>query len=199
MATAPQATEPLNYENAVVTFFKALFEFSFKEFITPKLISMLYGIALVGIGLAVLISVVGALSNDFVDASGKLVAIIVALGVGFLAVLYIRVILELMVVIFKIAEPVTDTALTLRRIEQLSVAGALVAAPGSVENRSADAKSGTSSDPASAFIAMGRDDSVPETAEDPAPDPVCSNCGTLVGPGERFCRSCGHGLTDPTG
>lgn len=130
MTTAPKATEPLAEENAFVRFVKALFEFSFKEFVTPKLISILYGITLVLIGLFVLIAIFNALDNDFADGSDKLVSVLVALGFGFLAVLYARVWMELIVVLFKIAEPVTDAARTLHRIEQLMAAGAVVTGAG---------------------------------------------------------------------
>lgn len=194
MATPPQATGPLSEENAFSRFFKALFEFSFKEFVTPKLISILYGISLTGIGLAVLVAVFNVLGDDFADGSDKLVSILVAFGVGFLGVLYARVILELIVVVFKIAEPVTDTARTLHRIEQMVAAGVPVSASGSGGNPATDSGSNAGGDPVTTFLTQDRADSGPGPTGDRSAEPICSNCAAQVGVGEKFCRSCGHGL-----
>jgi len=170
MAAAPQTTGQLAEENAFVRFFRALFEFSFNEeqFVTPRLIPILYGLALTGIGLGVLAKIFNVLNDDLADGSDKMFSILIVFALGLLGVLYVRVVFELIVVLFKIAEPVTDTARTLHRIEGLLTSGVPVSAPGS---GSADAVSS---------------------------DPICSNCGAQVGAEEKFCRSCGHGLGDRT-
>lgn len=79
----------------------ALFDFSFENFITSKLISLLYGLAMVvgalislGIGLS-------GFSDSFIKGIGT---IVVAVLFFFIYVMYSRVVLEIMVVIFRIAE-----------------------------------------------------------------------------------------------
>jgi len=88
-------------------FFESLFDFSFKDFITPRIVSILYGLSIAGVGLAVLVSII----NGFRWGAGAgLTALIVGAIMFFLGVIYVRVVLEVMVILFHIAGHVGDIA-----------------------------------------------------------------------------------------
>jgi len=82
-------------------FLSALFDFSFENFITSKLIGLLYGLALAGGAISALSFAISGFANSFLMGIGTLV-----LSVLFFAifVMYSRVILEILIVIFRIAE-----------------------------------------------------------------------------------------------
>ncbi len=80
-------------------FFGSLFDFSFSEFVTPKIISVLYIIGMVFAGIGALFMIVAGFTNGF--GSG-LVALLLSPVVFLLYVIMIRVYLELVVVLFKI-------------------------------------------------------------------------------------------------
>lgn len=86
-------------------FFGALFDLSFSEFITTRLIKILYVLLLVVIGIAYLVAIIGGFADSFLQ--GLLVIIIGA----FVAVIYVimaRVWMELIIVLFRIAENTTE-------------------------------------------------------------------------------------------
>lgn len=88
-----------------VGFFAALFDFSFSEFIIPRIASIAYIIALVGGGLWALRTVVVAFQGSFLDGVLFLVAAVVwflLYAIGF------RVILEAAVALTRIAQNTTD-------------------------------------------------------------------------------------------
>ena len=80
---------------------EALMNFSFEEMATPRMIKVLYAVHLL-LGLVV---AVGAILNGFrvSTADGLLMLILAAVGLGFW-VLYVRVVLEVLVTIFRLAE-----------------------------------------------------------------------------------------------
>ncbi len=83
-------------------FFGALFDLSFSSFITTKIIKVLYVLAIIIAGLAALAYVIVAFAAD--PALGLLTLDILA-PLGFLLyVIYTRVFLELLIVIFRIME-----------------------------------------------------------------------------------------------
>ncbi len=83
-------------------FFKRLFDFSFKEFITIKIISVLYMISIIGAGLWSLVILFGGVaSGKFGGVVGGLVLAPVAF---ILAVIFSRIWLETVIVLFRIAE-----------------------------------------------------------------------------------------------
>ena len=86
-------------------FFGALFDFSFSHFVTSQLVSVLYLLFLifVGLGLAVALAA-GVLKLFHGDFLGSFFAIIFSPLVAIIAVVIGRVYLELIIVIFKIAE-----------------------------------------------------------------------------------------------
>jgi uncharacterized protein DUF4282 len=83
-------------------FFGALFDFSFESFITTKLVPILYGLALV----AVVLSAIGLFTRG---GAGILLGLIV-LGLG---AIYARVVMEMIIVFFRIAEHTRDMAAAL--------------------------------------------------------------------------------------
>jgi hypothetical protein len=87
------------------SFFKALFDFSFKSYITPKIIRIIFGIVIV-------ISAIGALflaaaSFEANAAVGAVVLIVIAPIVFLFYVIMYRVMLEVVMAVFTIAENTT--------------------------------------------------------------------------------------------
>ncbi|WP_017604584.1 DUF4282 domain-containing protein [Nocardiopsis alkaliphila] len=86
------------------SFFGALFDFSFREFVTSRVIKVLYVLWLIGIGLGVvsgLVSAIASMSLNFFVGFLMLLAVLVG---GAIAVLLSRVVLELLIVVFRISE-----------------------------------------------------------------------------------------------
>ncbi|MBN2382357.1 DUF4282 domain-containing protein [bacterium] len=82
-------------------FFSVLFDLSFSEFITFRVIKVLYIIGIVIAGLAALFMIIGAFTNGVVAG---IVCLILSPLVFLLYVLMIRVWLEIVLVLFKIAD-----------------------------------------------------------------------------------------------
>ncbi len=82
-------------------FFAGLFDFSFTKFVTPRLVAVLYGVGIIGIGFAALAIVVAGFSQGFGTGIGALIA---APIVFFIYLLFLRVGLETLIVAFKNAE-----------------------------------------------------------------------------------------------
>ena len=82
-------------------FFAGLFDFSFNSLITRQLVKLLYIISILGGGIAVVACFVLGMQHSPAEGLINLVVGIVALFVG---VLVVRVLLELALVILKIAE-----------------------------------------------------------------------------------------------
>ena len=83
-------------------FLGALFDFSFTSFVTTKLIKTLYALGVIIAGFAALMLVIAGFTKGVL--AGLLVLIIVAPLVFFLYVIYWRVVMELIIVIFRAAE-----------------------------------------------------------------------------------------------
>jgi len=93
-------------------FFGALFDFSFTDFVTSKIIKFLYGLSIFLIGLTTLVFVV--ISFGASPVVGVLTLLIVGPLVFILGVIYTRVLLEIIMVIFRIAE---NTAIMAKKNE----------------------------------------------------------------------------------
>lgn len=93
-------------------FFGSLFDFSFDNFVAPKLVKFLYVVNLILISLlAIAYVMVGfglMASGDDSAAVGGLVVIIISPIAWFLGVMVTRVWLELLIVMFKISEDIKD-------------------------------------------------------------------------------------------
>lgn len=93
--------DELNSDNAK-GFFAALFDFSFSSYVTKKFIKLIYVLATIMIGLATFIFLIGAL------ATGRGATIVMGIFlvplVGLLYLIWVRVSLEVLAVIFGIAD-----------------------------------------------------------------------------------------------
>ncbi len=89
------------------SFWNRLFDFSFEEFITPSIIKALFIIAMVVIGLSVLGMIIAGFTGY--GAMG-IFWLIGALIWGFIALLFARVGLELIIIFFRIKDDTEDMA-----------------------------------------------------------------------------------------
>lgn len=87
-------------------FFQALFDFSFKDFITSKLISFLFGAGVIVGGIIVAGVILGAFATAInYHSMGPLFITLIAAPIAYLAaIIVLRILLELTMVIFKIEE-----------------------------------------------------------------------------------------------
>ena len=99
-------------------FFGALFDVSFTSFITTRIIKVLYIITLVLIGLGALAFVIAAFANSIIG--GLFTLIIAAPLVALLYVIYTRVILEVLIAVFRIMELNAEQVSLLRQAQGLS-------------------------------------------------------------------------------
>ncbi len=86
---------------------RALFDVSFTEFVTPKMIKLLYVLSLAAIGLWALVLVVAALTQSLIVGLGYLLAAILLFLVG---AILVRVWLEIIAVVFRIAANTAEIA-----------------------------------------------------------------------------------------
>lgn len=93
-------------------FFGSLFDFSFDNFIAPKLVKFLYVLLLILFSLAAIVWVIfgfaAMASGDDSGAVGGLFIIVLTPIIWFLYVMISRVWLELLIVMFKISEDIKD-------------------------------------------------------------------------------------------
>lgn len=86
-------------------FFAKLFDFSFRDFITPTIIAILYGIMMVFSGIAA----IGLIVWGFTQGVGLGIVCLILSPIAFLLFLvYSRVSLEMMVALIRIAQNSTD-------------------------------------------------------------------------------------------
>lgn len=109
----PSPTHVQNDSRNPVGFVGALFDFSFTSFITTKLIRLLYVLGMLAAGgFAVTIFTGGLATGGFI---GTLTAVIGAPLVFLFGIIYIRVMLELIIVLFRMAEHTAAVAASLRQ------------------------------------------------------------------------------------
>ena len=89
-------------------FLEALFDFSFTSFITSRIVKLLYGLSIGWAALLALWLIVGGFNVS--SGAGVFTLLILAPLVFLLVVAYARVMLELVIVIFRIAEHVAQIA-----------------------------------------------------------------------------------------
>ena len=109
--SAPPATPaqaiPISADEAK-SFLSALFDISFTSFVTTKLIKVLFVLLIVICALMALGIAASGFSRD--TGAGVLSLVIVAPIVFFLGVIYSRVLLEIIIVIFRMAEHLAEIA-----------------------------------------------------------------------------------------
>ena len=89
-------------------FFQALFDFSFTDFVTSKIIKLLYGLTIFFAAIIALIIIIAGFSAH--PGAGILALLIVAPLIFLISVIYGRVLLEIIIVIFRIAEHTAEIA-----------------------------------------------------------------------------------------
>jgi len=82
-------------------FFGSLFDLSFKEFVTIRIIKVLFVLAIIASGIGALALLIGGIAGG---GAGAFISIILAPIVFFLYVLLARIWLEVIIVLFRIAE-----------------------------------------------------------------------------------------------
>ena len=88
-------------------FFSTLFDFSFSEFVTTKIIKVIYGIGVLFAGIVAIAFIVkGFNASAFLG----ILALIVSPVVFIIYIILIRVWLEVVIVLFKISEDVQNMA-----------------------------------------------------------------------------------------
>lgn len=98
-----------DYRSQGEGFLKSLFDVSMKEMITPKIIRVLYIIGLIGIVLGVLGSLVAAIFAASTAGIGTLLVSLITIPIGaFLAVVFLRVYLELIILFFNIYDQLKE-------------------------------------------------------------------------------------------
>jgi hypothetical protein len=83
------------------SFFSALFDFSFSSFVTTKIIKVLYALGIVGVTLWALTLIFGGIARGGMAAVLGLFGGLLAFFVG---IIYVRVLLEFIIIVFRIAE-----------------------------------------------------------------------------------------------
>jgi hypothetical protein len=98
-ARGPSFAPPGYHYSQEKSFFGRLFDMSFQEFITPSIIKVLFIISMV----IICLSVLGGIVVGFMASGGQGVLMLIGgLIFGFLMLLYVRVLLELAIVFFRI-------------------------------------------------------------------------------------------------
>ena len=82
-------------------FFSSLFDLSFTEFVTIRIIKVLFVLAIIGSGIGALAVLIGGIAGGGAQA---FISIILAPIVFFLYILLARIWLEVIIVLFRIAE-----------------------------------------------------------------------------------------------
>jgi hypothetical protein len=161
-------------------FFASLFDYSFSSFITSKIIKVLYVLTTIVVGLWTLLIVLVAFK---LSSTLGILALLIGGPIFFvITMIYVRVVLELLMVIFRIHEDVQE-----------------------INQRAGGAK-GTRvafAPPPPEPAAEPTSDAAPVAVSSSAPEPAaapplvarfCENCGAERSPGKRFCPSCGGPL-----
>ena len=167
-------------------FFGSLFDYSFSAYITPRIIKVLYVLTTVVVALWTAAIVLLA----FRDSTGLgLFALIVAGPIFFvIAMIYVRVGLEFLMVIFRIHEDVDD-------INRRGAGSVVTSASPPPEITLAPAVTAPTAQRVAETAPVAVHSPAPEPApEPPAPVRFCHNCGTERRPGKGFCTACGAAI-----
>lgn len=119
----PTAPAGQDFGDTSVSFFRALFDISFRTFITRRLASAFYGFGLIAIGIGFVVYFFGGVISGIqlfgYDAAAAVMAliatIIVVPLVTFLAIVVLRFVIEAVVALIAIAENTERTAENTRR------------------------------------------------------------------------------------
>lgn len=105
-----------DYKSQGQGFLKSLFDVSMKEMITPKIIRVLFIIGLIGIGLGILGALGGAIFAVSTSGIGALLISLITIPIGaFVAVIFLRIYLELIILLFNIHDQLKDIREAVKR------------------------------------------------------------------------------------
>jgi len=149
-------------------FLQSLFDYSFSSFITARLIKVLYVLSTILIALDTLALVLFLFKTSAV--AGLFGLVILGPLVFIIGMIYARVILELLIVIFRIHEDVRD-------INVRGGGGASADVPLPL----------LPADPEPTLVAAAE----PESSTEADATRFCKNCGAEIVGENRFCTSCG--------
>jgi Domain of unknown function (DUF4282) len=178
-------------------FFAALFDYSFSSFVTPRLIKILYVLATILISLWTLFLVLAGFKGS--SGLGVVMLVIVAPLFFVISMIWARVVLELVIVFFRINTNVQDihdghggSAAQPAPAPEAHSEPADPGAPTPVPDESSHA-------PSVATAAVEDDTRAEATPSHPSPPPpevvpvrYCENCGAERSSSGRFCTSCGY-------
>lgn len=99
--------------NTSTSFVESLMDFSFTSFVTSKIIKLLYGLSILGAGLTAVIMIVCAFAMSAL--AGIFTLVIVAPLAFAIIVVYSRVLLEIIIVVFRISEHAAEIAANTRK------------------------------------------------------------------------------------
>lgn len=178
-------------------FFSSLFDYSFTSFITPRIIRVLYILATILISLWTLVLVVAAFNAS--STVGGLMLVVGGPLFFLISMIYARVLLELIIVFFRINGNVKEIRDDLigdapqpAPLPETPLVAAPVIAPANSQPASEQepAVAATAVEPSSEAVSSPP----PEPTSEPSPaEPrFCENCGAERSPGGRFCTSCGR-------
>ncbi|HEY7017532.1 MAG TPA: DUF4282 domain-containing protein [Gaiellaceae bacterium] len=165
-------------------FFASLFDFSFSSFVTPKVIKVLYALGTAVVSLWTLLFVLWAfkLSTGF----GIVTLLLLAPIFFVISMLYMRVLLELLIVFFRIHGDVAE-------INQRGGGGSNGVPSVPPLQPAAPAPTVTPTEAAGGSTAVATATAPPLTETAPEVR-YCANCGAEQAAGKRFCTSCGQAL-----
>ena len=108
---------PQTIPTGTAGFFSSLFDFSFSRLVATRVIKVLYVLLLVVVGLGLLAFVIAAIASG--GAGSIVIALIVGPIVALLYIIYARILLEVLIAIFRILE--TNREIAFLQRQQLSL------------------------------------------------------------------------------
>jgi uncharacterized membrane protein len=96
-------------------FFGSLFDLSFTSLVTTRIIKVLYVLAIILIGLYALVFIAGGFSNS--TSVGIVVLLIIAPIFTLVSLIYTRVLLEVIIALFRIMENTSELVARARALE----------------------------------------------------------------------------------
>ena len=167
-------------------FFASLFDFSFSTFITSRIVKVVYVLTTIVVALWTLFFILLAFR---VSKAFGIIALLLLGPIFFvITMIYVRVALELIMVIFRIHEDVDDIN---QRVGRAPVSPAPLPPRTGLD----PTFSGTPTESASEVAPVVVSSPAPEPAPAPQPEArYCESCGTERSPGKNFCISCGAAL-----
>ena len=106
----------MNQSSSQKGFFGSLFDVSFNNFVTTQIISVLYILSIIFVGILVLFGIGGGIIKLFSDFWGGFFMIVFTPLMALIYLIFVRIGLELVIVIFKIADNSKVVAETQERI-----------------------------------------------------------------------------------